>query len=122
MNDRLGHAAGDDLLARVANRVLHQTRPADRVARVGGDEFVVILSDLARDETIEAVAARIEDAVSEPYQVGPDIIRVGASVGIAYGSPGDDLREIVARADAAMYEVKRARVPSAQPPHVHTLH
>jgi diguanylate cyclase (GGDEF)-like protein len=109
VNDRLGHATGDDVLARAANRILHHTRPADRVARVGGDEFVVILRDLDRDETVEAVASRIEDAVSAPYQVGPDTIRVGASVGVAHGTPGEDVSAMMARADRAMYEVKRAR-------------
>lgn len=115
VNDRLGHATGDDVLARAANRILHHTRPADRVARVGGDEFVVILRDLPPDETAEAVASRIEDALSTPYQVGPDTISVGASVGIAYGTPDEAVSLVVARADSAMYKVKRTRVPAALP-------
>ena len=53
--------------------------------------------------------ARIEAAVSAPYQVGPDVVRVGASVGIAYGRPGEPVTDIIGRADAAMYAVKRAR-------------
>ena len=109
VNDRLGHATGDDVLARAANRILHHTRPADRVARVGGDEFVVILRDLAPNETVEAVASRIEDALSGPYQVGPDTVRLGASVGIAYGTPGEPVGAVMARADSAMYKVKRTR-------------
>ena len=113
VNDRLGHATGDDVLARAANRILHHTRPADRVARVGGDEFLVILHDLAPDETAEAVASRIEDALSAPYQVGPETIRVGASVGIAYGTPDEAVSVVVARADSAMYDRKRTRVPRA---------
>ena len=118
VNDRLGHATGDDVLARAANRILHQTRPADHVARVGGDEFVVILRDPAPNETVEAVASRIEGALSAPYQVGPDTIRVGASVGIAYGTPDEAVSVVVARADSAMYKVKRTRIPAAQPPPV----
>ena len=113
VNDRLGHATGDDVLARAANRIVHHTRPADQVARIGGDEFLVILRDPAPSETVEAVAARIEDALSAPYQVGPDTIRVGASVGVAYGTSDEDVSVVVARADSAMYEVKRARVPGA---------
>ena len=113
VNDELGHATGDDVLARAANRILHHTRPSDRVARVGGDEFVVILRDLAPGETVEAVASRIEDALSAPYQVGPETIKVGASVGIAYGAPGETISEVVDRADRAMYAVKRTRQPSA---------
>jgi diguanylate cyclase (GGDEF)-like protein len=115
VNDRLGHAAGDEVLARAANRILHQTRPGDRVARLGGDEFVVILGDAGREETGAAVAARIETAVAAPYQVGPDIVRIGASIGIARGNPGEGLAEVVARADAAMYEAKRLRAATRRP-------
>ena len=114
VNDRLGHATGDNVLARAANRILHHTRPADRVARVGGDEFVVILRDMAPNETVEAVASRIEDALSAPYQVGPNTVRVGASVGIAYATPGEAVSAVVARADSAMYKVKRTRDRPAQ--------
>jgi GGDEF domain-containing protein len=73
----------------------------------------VILHDLAPDETAEAVASRIEDALSAPYQVGPETIRVGASVGIAYGTPDEAVSVVVARADSAMYDRKRTRVPRA---------
>jgi diguanylate cyclase (GGDEF)-like protein len=119
VNDRLGHAAGDEVLARAANRILHQTRPDDRVARLGGDEFVVILADAGGEETAAAVAARIETAVAAPYQVGPDIVRIGASVGIARGAPGESLAAVVARADAAMYEAKRARAETRRPPQLY---
>jgi diguanylate cyclase (GGDEF)-like protein len=115
VNDQLGHATGDDVLARAANRILHNIRPADQVARVGGDEFVVILHDPALNE-VEAVASRVENAVSAPYQVGPNTIQVGASVGIAHGSPGETISAVVARADSAMYKVKRSRAGSTQPP------
>jgi diguanylate cyclase (GGDEF)-like protein len=116
VNDTFGHATGDDVLSRAANRILHQTRASDRVARVGGDEFVVILGDDSGEDTADAVAARIEAAVSAPYQVGPDVVRVGASVGIAYGRPGEPVTDVIARADAVMYTVKRARVRSELPP------
>ena len=109
VNDTFGHATGDSVLARAANRILHQTRAADRVARVGGDELVVILGDNRTEEWVDAVAARIEEAVSAPYQVGPDAVRVGASVGIAFAAPGETIADVVARADAAMYTVKRSR-------------
>jgi diguanylate cyclase (GGDEF)-like protein len=109
VNDTFGHATGDDVLSRAANRILHQTRASDRVARVGGDEFVVLLGDDGDEDTADAVAARIEGAVSAPYQVGPDVVRVGASVGVAYGNPGEAVTDVIARADAAMYAVKRAR-------------
>ena len=75
VNDTFGYATGDSVLARAANRILHQTRAADRVARVGGDEFVVILGDDRNEEW------------------------VGASVPIAYGAPGEAVADVVARAD-----------------------
>ena len=109
VNDRLGHAVGDEVLARVANRIVQQIRPADRAVRLGGDEFLVILADTNGEETAAAVASRIERAVETSYQVGPEVVRVGASVGVAYGSPGEDIVDVVARADSAMYEVKRPR-------------
>ena len=111
VNDTFGYATGDSVLARAANRILHQTRAADRVARVGGDEFVVILGDDRNEEWVDAVATRIEDAVSASYQVGPDAVRVGASVGVAFGGPGEAVTDVVAGADTAMYAVKRARQP-----------
>jgi diguanylate cyclase (GGDEF)-like protein len=79
------------------------------VARVGGDEFVVILGEAGTQETAAAVASRIEDAVTESYQVGPDVVRIGASVGVAHGTPAETVAEVIARADDAMYVVKRTR-------------
>ena len=67
--------------------------------------------DTGTDETAETVASRIEEAVSEPYQVGPAAVRVGASVGIARGAPGEVAADVIARADVAMYEAKKARKP-----------
>jgi diguanylate cyclase (GGDEF)-like protein len=108
VNDQFGHATGDEVLARVASRILNQIRPEDRVARVGGDEFVVIL-EAGSEETSAAVASRIEDAVTESYQVGPDLVRIGASVGVAHGTPAETVADVIARADDAMYAVKRTR-------------
>jgi diguanylate cyclase (GGDEF)-like protein len=106
VNDGLGHAAGDEVLARAANRIVHQTRTTDRVARVGGDEFIVILGELNADETADAIAHRIEESLSAPYEVGSDVVRVGASIGLARGEAGEGLSDVVQRADKAMYAVK----------------
>jgi diguanylate cyclase (GGDEF)-like protein len=108
VNDTLGHPAGDEVLARVANRIVHHTRPTDRVVRFGGDEFVVLLSDNTPDSP-EAVATRIADALSAPYQLGPEIVRITASVGIAHRAAGEPAAAVLARADQAMFEIKRTR-------------
>jgi diguanylate cyclase (GGDEF)-like protein/PAS domain S-box-containing protein len=111
VNDNLGHAAGDELLQAVAARIRHQVRESDTVARVGGDEFTVILPDIARLEEAEAVARKIIAAVAMPFQLGTPKQRVdiGASIGIAvYPANARDADPLVTAADAAMYSAKQA--------------
>jgi diguanylate cyclase (GGDEF)-like protein/PAS domain S-box-containing protein len=107
VNDGLGHAAGDLLLVQVALRLRDAMRPDDLVARLGGDEFVVLCrnADLA---TTQAVAARVLDILNQPMPTGSGEVVIGASIGIALGSP-DDTAELVLRdADTAMYAAKGA--------------
>jgi len=111
VNDTLGHAAGDVVLARAADRIRHQTRGGDQVARVGGDEFVVILSPDPNID-VDAVAERIEEALSTPYQVGGQVATIGASVGIAVARSGETIGTLISRADEAMYRVKRSHYSS----------
>jgi diguanylate cyclase (GGDEF)-like protein/PAS domain S-box-containing protein len=111
VNDALGHAAGDELLKAVATRIRHQVRESDTVARVGGDEFTVILPDIARREEAETVARKIIAALATPFQLGSQkqSVDIGTSIGIAvYPADARDGEALVKAADAAMYSAKQA--------------
>ncbi|HYI62401.1 MAG TPA: GGDEF domain-containing protein [Acidimicrobiales bacterium] len=114
VNDGLGHAAGDELLARVARRIDGAVRPGDTVARLGGDEFAVLCEDLAgRDEAV-AVARRIEEAVAGPLRIEGTELRMTVSVGVATSDGTREAEALVRDADAAMYRAKargRSRAP-----------
>ncbi|MDQ3757952.1 MAG: bifunctional diguanylate cyclase/phosphodiesterase, partial [Actinomycetota bacterium] len=115
VNDGLGHAAGDELLVEVGRRLRDTIRPSDTVARFGGDEFVVLLDEVASEEHALDVAARIGDLFSVPFLLSGREVSVSASVGVAVstGRPGEDAETLVRDADAAMYRAKergKARV------------
>jgi diguanylate cyclase (GGDEF)-like protein len=83
-------------------------RPADTVARIGGDEFVVLCEDLEDVHSPAVIVRRIQEAMREPFVVGSTRTRIGISVGITVGEgPGLDADELLAAADADMYEQKR---------------
>ena len=107
VNDRWGHAAGDELLRAVARRVTHCVRSTDTVARLGGDEFAVLLpdGDLSR---ATGVAERILAHLQQPLNVGGRVLFVTASVGGALTRPAESAAELLHRADTAMYTAKRA--------------
>jgi diguanylate cyclase (GGDEF)-like protein/PAS domain S-box-containing protein len=119
VNDSLGHHAGDELLIQLADRLRSATRDADLVARQGGDEFLVLLSDIdgegpSLDEgetstiVADAVARRVEEALQEPFELGGTSIRVSASIGISrFPKDGVDSETLLRSADAAMYQAKR---------------
>jgi len=110
VNDSLGHGAGDELLKEVAARLRRQVRESDTVARIGGDEFTVILADVARREEAETVARKIIAALSAPIPLdgGKHVVSVGISIGIArYPSDAQDADALVRLADAAMYDAKQ---------------
>lgn len=111
VNDALGHAAGDELLKEVAVRLRGQVRESDTVARVGGDEFTVILPGVAERQVAEAIAAKIAAALGRPFELGEsrDGVHIGGSVGVAlYPADGANADELVGAADAAMYRAKQA--------------
>jgi diguanylate cyclase (GGDEF)-like protein/PAS domain S-box-containing protein len=111
VNDALGHAAGDELLQGVAARIRQLVRDSDTVARIGGDEFTVILPGIARREEAEAVAAKIIAALAAPFRLGGQrhSVDIGTSIGIAiYPADGQDADALINAADAAMYGAKQA--------------
>jgi diguanylate cyclase (GGDEF)-like protein/PAS domain S-box-containing protein len=110
INDTLGHSAGDNVLQQVADRLMRTTRPADIVARMGGDEFAVLLANCSSSLDAETVAADIQAAIKEPFRVDGVIVPLGVSIGWATnGGSTQDASALLAEADAAMYVVKRAR-------------
>jgi diguanylate cyclase (GGDEF)-like protein/PAS domain S-box-containing protein len=111
VNDSLGHAAGDRLLEMVAERIDGVVRSSDLVARQGGDEFLVLLTDVQADgaAAAENVARKILTALEEPFRIGAAEFEIGASVGIAaYPSDGSTPSELLRAADSAMYQAKAA--------------
>jgi diguanylate cyclase (GGDEF)-like protein/PAS domain S-box-containing protein len=110
VNDLLGHAAGDELLKEVATRMRRQVRESDTVARVGGDEFTVILLGVIRREEAETVAKKIIAALAESFRLGnqKQSVDIGISIGIAlYPSDARDADALVKAADGAMYRAKQ---------------
>ena len=109
INDNHGHEAGDQVLARVAQRLLGCVRANDTVSRIGGDEFVVLLDDPLQTADAERIAQKLVAVVAEPVLFGAHQLRVGASVGISV-APQDSLdAEVLLRcADEAMYRAKES--------------
>ncbi|HEV3009211.1 MAG TPA: EAL domain-containing protein [Burkholderiales bacterium] len=109
VNDRLGHSAGDALLAQVALRLQAAVRSGDIVARVAGDEFAIVLADLARPDDAAVVAQKILDRIAQPVALGGEPTFVTASVGIAaFPGDGDQVEALLGAADAAMYRAKQS--------------
>lgn len=107
VNDRFGHDAGDAVLKEVALRLASSIRGADTAARIGGDEFVIILPDLAQAHFAGDIAEKIIRTISAPIPYDDHALQVGASIGIAlYPDHAGDLDELKKCADKAMYAVK----------------
>ena len=107
VNDRLGHATGDDLLRHVAAQIVTCVGAEDIVARFGGDEFTVLLRGVKSKDEALAVVERIGERLrTEPFESDGSHLPVVASVGLALGRPGDSADAMLRRADAAMYRAK----------------
>ncbi len=106
VNDSLGHAVGDDLLAGVARRLLTCVRESDTVARFGGDEFAILVEDAGPETERLTVAERITAEMQRPYEVRGREIVMGASIGIATAGEHDNADDLLRNADLAMYIAK----------------
>lgn len=109
INDTLGHEAGDLLLQGVAQRLQETERQSDVVARIGGDEFILLLENVGGTENAAAVAQKIIANLATPFDLNGTPGRVGASIGIAlYPQHGESAEELLRRADEAMYQSKQS--------------
>lgn len=107
INDTLGHVAGDSLLATVAERLTECVWETDTVARIGGDEFVIIISAIEHAEDLNKIAEKILAAISKPLALNGQEIFITASIGIAiYPEDGTDVQGLLKNADLAMYKAK----------------
>ncbi|GAA1540755.1 hypothetical protein GCM10009827_070170 [Dactylosporangium maewongense] len=105
VNDRLGHAAGDELLVYVAERIRRSLRTGDMAARFGGDEFVVFLAEAER---LDSIADRLRASIAAPYTVAGQLVRIGVSIGCTPCGDRATADEILSAADTAMYQAKTA--------------
>jgi diguanylate cyclase len=108
VNDSLGHAAGDQVLKEAAARLRRTARDSDTVARIGGDEFVLLLEDVAGPVDCATLARRLVSAMAEPFELGDRAVEVSASIGVVVYPDHGHQDKLLAHADAAMYAAKRA--------------
>jgi diguanylate cyclase (GGDEF)-like protein len=116
VNDRYGHAAGDSVLQSVALRLTSTVRGVDTVARVGGDEFVLILDAVSDGNTMMSIARKVRDVLSTPITLDTgEIVQIGTSIGLAiYPVDGTNVEELLTAADNAMYATKNSRYATLQ--------
>ena len=109
INDRYGHEFGDRVLRETAGRITAEIRETDTVARIGGDEFVIILSSLPENNIANRIARSLVESIARPIDVDSVEIAVSASIGISlYPENGVTAEELIRSADKAMYRIKRA--------------
>ena len=109
VNDTLGYHIGDDVLKGVGERISSVLRKGDTVARMGGDEFVIVLSGIEDVKCIDSLAERVRNSVSRPFDIEGHDVSITASIGIAlYPGNGENAESLVRHADIAMYDAKDA--------------
>jgi diguanylate cyclase (GGDEF)-like protein len=108
INDTYGHAYGDEVLKIVAQRLLASARKEDTVARLGGDEFMVVLGEVNSLADAQGPAAKLVEAVSEPFFINDLTLRLSTSIGISiYPDDAESVGSLISIADYALYEAKR---------------
>jgi len=108
INDNLGHAVGDQALILAAKRLASAVRDADTVSRHGGDEFLVLLTEVSQRSDAVLIAGKLLAALASPIHLGDQELRLNASIGISiYPDDGEEVKTLIHLADAAMYRVKR---------------
>jgi diguanylate cyclase (GGDEF)-like protein/PAS domain S-box-containing protein len=107
INDTLGHGCGDTVLNTIAERLQQNIRNADTASRIGGDEFVVLLSDIEHPDDAALVAGKLLEQIGKPFEVDGHLLEITPSIGIAiYPEDGEDVDTLLKHADAAMYHAK----------------
>jgi diguanylate cyclase (GGDEF)-like protein len=107
INDTYGHLAGDHLLQEVAYRLIHRLREGDTIARIGGDEFIILLPVVQRKDDVVPVAEKVLQCFADPFQVCDQKFQITPSIGIAiYPQDGSDATALMANADTALYQAK----------------
>jgi len=107
INDQYGHDAGDAVLIETAHRLSRNVREVDTVARIGGDEFLVILQDISSAEAVVAIAEKLIHKIQVPFSHEKNELSVTASLGIALSSDAQAAEELIKKSDSAMYHAKR---------------
>ena len=109
VNDTHGHAAGDELLQQVSERLTQCVRAGDTVGRLGGDEFLIVLPEVANVRDSGRIARKAIDALARPFRLGEHEVTISASIGIAsYPADGDAVETLIRHADSAMFSAKHA--------------
>ena len=109
VNDTFGHPKGDAVLRAVAKRLVDEVGPDGHVGRMGGDEFAIVVTDAQSRKIVEGLADRIIQAIKEPYQIDQTEIRIGVSIGCAFGPiDGATVDDLILKADLALYQAKDA--------------
>jgi diguanylate cyclase (GGDEF)-like protein len=108
VNDSFGHAAGDVILVEAADRLRAQARECDTIARVGGDEFLLLLEDISSTADAIAIARRVLETLTRPFSIEGKDVEISCSIGVVVHPDHGERDKLVAHADAAMYAAKRA--------------
>ena len=107
VNDTYGHDAGDQVLIEIGRRLLGSVRETDTVARVGGDEFIIILENILQQNNINIIAEKVISRISDPFVIGENEVKISVSIGINWTDKSNlVMTDLIKTSDSAMYQVK----------------